>query len=94
MIAEALEVDVDAGSAKIDLLDSKKSEFNVDAGDIKVVMTGTESDYSYDVDCDLGDIQVGSYRGEGVSDEYYYHGGDRMIEADCDVGNIIIKMEV
>ena len=94
IISEKTVVDVDAGSAKIDLLDSKKSEFNVDAGDIKVVMTGTESDYSYDVDCDLGDIQVGSYRGEGVSDEYYYHGGDRMIEADCDVGNIIIKMEV
>lgn len=87
-------VDVDAGEAKIDLLDSKKSEFNVDVGDIKVVMTGTESDYSYDVDCDLGDIQVGSYRGEGLSDEYYYNGGDRMIEADCNVGNIIIKMEV
>ena len=87
-------VDVDAGEAKIDLLDSKKSEFNADVGDIKVVMTGTESDYSYDVDCDLGDIQVGSYRGEGLSDEYYYNGGDRMIEADCNVGNIIIKMEV
>lgn len=72
----------------------KKSEFNADVGDIKVVMTGTESDYSYDVDCDLGDIQVGSYRGEGLSDEYYYNGGDRMIEADCNVGNIIIKMEV
>ena len=94
LIADELEVDVDAGEAKIDLLDSKKSEFNADVGDIKVVMTGTESDYSYDVDCDLGDIQVGSYRGEGLSDEYYYNGGDRMIEADCNVGNIIIKMEV
>lgn len=87
-------IDVNAGDAKIDLLDSKKSEFDADVGDIKVTMVGTESDYSYEVDCNLGDVQVGSYSGEGLSDEYYYRGGNRSIEADCNVGSIIIKMEV
>ncbi len=87
-------IDVDAGEAKIDLLDSKKSKFDADVGDIRITMVGAESDYSYEADCDLGDIQVGSYSGEGLSDEYYYRGGDRSIEADCNVGSIIIKMEV
>lgn len=92
--ADKIFVDVDAGNAKIGLLDSKKGEFDADVGDIKVTMTGSESDYSYEADCDLGDIEIGSYRGDGVSDEYQYRGGNRSIKADCNVGSIIIKMEV
>ncbi|WP_455684519.1 DUF4097 family beta strand repeat-containing protein [Thomasclavelia sp.] len=92
--ADKIFVDVDAGNAKIGLLDSKKSEFDADVGDIKVTMTGSESDYSYEADCDLGDIEIGSYRGDGVSDEYQYRGGNRSIKADCNVGSIIVKMEV
>lgn len=94
IIASKTIIDVDAGEAKIDLLDSQKSEFDADVGDIEVTMKGTESDYSYKVDCNLGDIQVGNYRGEGLSDGHHYHNGARSIEADCNVGSIIIKMEV
>lgn len=92
--ADKIFIDVDAGDAKIGLLDSKKSEFDADVGDIKVTMAGSESDYSYEADCDLGDIEIGSYRGDGISNEYQYRGGNRSIKADCNVGSVIIKMEV
>ncbi len=94
IIADKTFIDVDAGNAKVGLLDSKKSEFDADVGDIKVSMAGSESDYSYEADCDLGDIEIGSYHGDGISNEYQYHGGNRSIKADCNVGSIIIKMEV
>ncbi len=94
IIADKTFIDVDAGNAKIGLLDSKISEFDADVGDIKVTMAGSESDYSYEADCDLGDIEIGSYHGDGISNEYQYHGGNRSIKADCNVGSIIIKMEV
>lgn len=87
-------IDVDAGDAEIDLLDSRRTEFDTDVGSIRVTMVGSESDYSYEADCDLGDIEIGSYRESGLSDEYQYRGGDRTIEADCNVGSIIVKMEV
>lgn len=92
--ADKTYIDVDAGNAKIGLLDSKKSEFDVDVGDIKVIMVGSESDYSYEADCDLGDIEIGDYRSGGMSDEYQYRGGNRSIKADCNVGSVIVKMEV
>ena len=52
IIADKTFIDVDAGNAKVGLLDSKKSEFDADVGDIKVTMAGSESDYSYEADCD------------------------------------------
>ncbi|MFR2502066.1 MAG: hypothetical protein ACLS85_06260 [Coprobacillus cateniformis] len=48
-------------------------------------MVGSESDYSYEVDSDVGDISIGSYRSDGLSDEYSHSGGQRKIEADCNV---------
>lgn len=71
-----------------------KVELEVDAGDIDATMVGSESDYSYEVDSDVGDISIGSYRSDGLSDEYSHSGGQRKIEADCNVGSIRIKMEV
>ena len=94
IIASYTKVDVDAGDARINLLNSYRSEFNCDAGDIDATMVGSESDYSYEVDSDVGDISIGSYRSDGLSDEYSHSGGQRKIEADCNVGSIRIKMEV
>ena len=94
IIASYTKVDVDAGDARINLLNSYRSEFNCDAGDIDTTMVGSESDYSYEVDSDVGDISIGSYRSDGLSDEYSHSGGQRKIEADCNVGSIRIKMEV
>ena len=94
IIASYTKVDVDARDARINLLNSYRSEFNCDAGDIDATMVGSESDYSYEVDSDVGDISIGSYRSDGLSDEYSHSGGQRKIEADCNVGSIRIKMEV
>ena len=94
LLVDELEVDVDAGSFKADKIIADKTFIDVDVGDIKVTMAGSESDYSYEADCDLGDIEIGSYHGDGISNEYQYHGGNRSIKADCNVGSIIIKMEV
>lgn len=94
IITSYIKVDVDAGDVQIDLLNSYASEFECDAGNIDATMVGSESDYSYKINCDVGDIKIGNYRTTGISDEYSYHGGQRKIEADCDAGSITIKMEV
>lgn len=93
LVAAFTKVDVDAGEAKIDLLDCANSEFECDAGSITAKMTGSEADYSYETDCDVGTIKIGNYHCEEISDKYYHQGGLRQIKADCDVGDIIVKME-
>lgn len=94
IITSYIKLDVDAGNANIDLLNSYTSEFDADMGDIDVTMVGSESDYSYNIKCDVGDATVGSYRCDGVSDKYNHHGGQRSIEVDCDAGSVTVNMEV
>lgn len=94
IITSYIKLDVDAGNANIALLNSYTSEFDVNMGDIDVTMVGSESDYSYNVKCDVGDATIGSYRCDGISDKYNHHGGQRNIEVDCDAGSVTINMEV
>lgn len=89
----SLELDVDAGNAEIDLLNSERIELNCDVGDIDIILSGSETDYSYDAKCDLGDITIGNYSSEGVSEKHSHHGGTRKLVADCDMGSISVKME-
>lgn len=93
LISTYTKVDVDVGKARIDSLDCPESEFECDAGSIWATMTGSEADYSYSVNCDLGSLKVGGYDCEGISDKYRHQGGNRKIKADCDIGKIIIEME-
>lgn len=91
--AGQLVADVDAGNVEIGLLDCYDSEFDCDVGNIDVTVVGSESDYSYETECDVGDITIGSYQVGGFDSEYHKTGGSRRIKADCDAGNIEIKME-
>lgn len=94
IIATNLNVEVDVGKAAIDLLDCQNSNFDCDVGDIEAMMVGSEVDYSYDVSCDLGSINIGNYKTAGLSDDYSFSGGMKKISVSCDAGDIDIKMEV
>ena len=94
LTAAYTKVEVDAGDVNISYLNSNYSVFDCDVGNIDVMMSGSESDYSYSTKCDVGDVNIGNYHSEGLSDEHQSHGGPRKIEADCDAGSITIKMEV
>lgn len=93
IIANRTEFNVDAGGIDIQSLDSQDTEVDVDAGSFTAIVVGVEQDYSYDVSCDLGSLQVGSYYVDGISNEENYRGGNRNIEAECSVGSITIDME-
>lgn len=93
IISGYIRVDVDAGKATIDYLDSYDSDFECDVGAIEVIMRGKEVNYSYKASCDAGDVKIGSYQNDGVSDKYTKHGGKRKINVDVDAGSIEILME-
>lgn len=93
LICNNIDVNIDAGKIKIASLDSQNSQFNCDIGDIDVSMTGNENDYTYYVSNDIGSVKVGSYNYNGISDDYSFTSGNKIIDVSCDLGNIDIKME-
>lgn len=87
------EFDVNAGKITIDSLDGQDLKFDVDAGKLNVSLVGSEQDYRYQANCDLGSVKIGSYSASGINAKDSGGLGTRTIEAKCDLGKIDIRME-
>ncbi len=90
-VKELMEVELGMGNAEI----SGKATGLIDAdcsmGNLTMHLAGSEDDYGFEVDCDMGDVRVGShhYSGLGSSRSWNSDRKDRM-EIDCEMGNITI----
>ncbi len=95
IVANEASIDVDAGKAEIKKLDAKKVNTSVDAGELYLEVVGKKENYSYNLECDVGTIQIGeeSYTGLGTEKKIKNPNADRFLEADCDVGNIQIHFK-
>ncbi|WP_294578089.1 DUF4097 family beta strand repeat-containing protein [uncultured Thomasclavelia sp.] len=95
IVATQAKIEVDAGDITIDYLDSMNCDFNCDLGNITATVAGSEADYDYEVDSDLGDVTIGSYNSDSMEDKYtLQRGANRRLKGSCDAGNIEIFMEV
>lgn len=94
IVTENLDAEIDAGKAVIDLLDCQNSNFDCDVSNLEVTMTGSETDYQYDINSDLGSIKIGNYKYDGFENEHHFGTGSRKIQINSDASDIEIKMEV
>ncbi|MDD3367274.1 MAG: DUF4097 family beta strand repeat-containing protein [Lachnospiraceae bacterium] len=67
---------------------------SVDMGDLKCQLAGSEQDYDYTIDCDMGSVTVGgnSYSGFSTTQESQ-SGMDRQIDLECSMGNITVRFD-
>lgn len=93
IVANEASIDVDAGKAEIKKLDAKKVNTSVDAGELYLEVVGKKENYSYNLECDVGRIQIGeeSYTGLGTEKKIKNPNAERFLEADCDVGNVQVN---
>ena len=92
VVANEASIDVDAGKATIKKLDAKEIDASADAGELYIEVVGKKENYSYNLECDIGTIQIGneSHTGLGTEMKIKHPDADRFMEADCDVGDIQI----
>lgn len=84
---------VGMGEIVLDQFSGEKMELECGMGSLEAYIDGSESDYSYDLECAAGDLQVGgkSYGGLGEN-EIRNDGADgKMIEASCAMGAVTIN---
>lgn len=92
IVASEASINVDAGKATVKKLAAKKVDASADAGELYLEVVGKKEDYSYNLECDVGTIQIGeeSYTGLGAEKKIKNPNAERFLEADCDVGNVQI----
>ncbi len=92
IVANEASIDVDAGKTTIKKMDAKEVNASADAGELYIEVVGKQEDYSYNLECDVGEIRVGkeSYTGLGTEKKIKNPNAERFLEADCDVGKVQI----
>lgn len=93
LIADKVSVEVGAGEAVITGLTVKELQAEVGAGKLNLELAGKETDYNYNLDCGIGEIQIGdnSYAGLGKEQRTVNTGANKQIDLECGVGEIIIN---
>lgn len=95
LAANSVDIEVGAGEARLVGLDVKELNAETGAGELYVELVGSETDYNYDAECDIGEIKIGttSISGLGGSKEVRNPGVNRHMDLECGVGQIQIEFQ-
>ena len=85
--------EVGAGSIDLRLLESSDVSLECGAGEIKTCVYGKQSDYYLEGDCGIGEIQFGTEKFSGNTQNIEFGSGNNEIDADCGVGHIDIRFQ-
>lgn len=83
-------IELHAGVGEIDVEKAGADEVILECGvgELNVTLEGREEDYSYQIDCGIGEVEIAdrSYSGLGTTKEVKK--GDKTVDIDCGVGEI------
>lgn len=87
-------LDVECGIGEIALTADCQGDVTVSCGvgEVDLTLYGQEDSYDYELDCGIGEMQVGSssYSGMGSS-RIVDHGAEKKLEAECGVGQLTVR---
>lgn len=92
----AKEVDLEAGMGECvyqgkGLIDM---EAECDLGNMKIIVDGSKEDYNYEIECSVGNIDIGGDRITGMGTERKINNGaQRNFELSCNMGNITVDFQ-
>lgn len=95
LTANTLDIEVGAGQADFTSLDVQNLNAETGAGELNVELIGSESDYNYDVECGIGEIEIGgnSYGGFGSEQNITNPGAERFLDLECGVGEVQVAFQ-
>lgn len=66
-----------------------EARINCDMGNVDLTLAGKEEDYGFDIDVDMGNVDVGSESYSGMDNKYNLDGAKKM-EISCNLGNVTV----
>lgn len=93
MVLEEIDVEVGAGTVRLQGLDVKELNIEVGAGKVYASLIGTEQDYNYEAEVGTGKMVIGqtSLEGFGGEKEFRNPGATRHMDLECGAGEIEIE---
>ncbi len=93
--ANQVDIELGAGEMNVTGLDTKKFDAKTGAGKLYAELVGKQTDYSYELECGIGQLKIGesSYSGLKTEQKISNQGAERFVDIECGVGEIIIKFQ-
>lgn len=88
------DLEVSMGIAEVAGTLSGDLDMDCDMGEILMRLTGSEDDHSYNVECGMGNVDVGSYSHGGFAAHKTWNTGKNSeFDINCNMGNITVTFE-
>ena len=93
--ANQVDIELGAGEMNVTGLDAKEFDAKTGAGKLYVELVGKQTDYSYELECGIGQLKIGesSYSGLKTEQKISNQGAERFADIECGIGEIIIKFQ-
>ncbi len=93
-VRESADVTVGMGSAKLTGEITRNLDAECNMGELEINLAGQEDDYGFDIDCDMGDVNIGSHHYSGLGDSRSWN-TDRQnqLSIDCDMGTVTVRFD-
>ena len=90
--AREADLEIGTGSMTFADLSARKTDGECGLGELDLTLTGTQENYNYDLECGVGNLDVGSdsYSGLGREKSISNKGADRKLDLECGMGNISV----
>ncbi len=89
--ANQIKIELGAGQTVFENLSTEQLEAEVGAGQLQVTLDGSEADYSYDIECGIGKIQIGDHSFSGIGESQKNMNTEKLIDLECAIGEIQIS---
>lgn len=88
-------LDLDIGMGNVEIYGTVSGDLNADCGmgNLLMQLTGSEEDHSYNVDCAMGGVTVGSRTYSALGNNKEWGNGDGFFDIDCSMGNVTILFD-
>lgn len=92
VIANEASIDVGAGKASITKLNAKEVDASAGVGELYLEVVGKKEDYSYNLECGIGELKVGdeTYSGLGGERTIQNKDAEHFLDAECGIGKMQI----
>lgn len=86
--AEKLELVSGVGEIDVEKADAKEIVLDNGVGELNINLSGEEEDYSYTIDCGMGDVEIGARSYSGLGTTKKVSGGSKTVDIDCGIGEV------
>lgn len=93
-VSGEMDLELSAGMAEVAGAITGDLDLECDMGEVVMRLTGSEEDHSYNVECGMGTVTVGSYDHGGFAAEQSWNSGkNSTFTINCNMGNVTVTFE-